>query len=230
MDIRVIPYRHIERSKRNQVIVKPLAAATAYRQMLYWYAAKTLAAFLDERAELDYQGLCALLGDGTATSGNTAAPHRVSEWVNMGGQIVPAFRVDALRREIGEGKYQSWDEIHRAYDLWYEAYPLDRARHAWAVLALLKNASGRTMDSAAHGAAFLKQEIAASAETSRWISDQIYQTRAKDYRDPFRKATFRNAAEMEQVLGKAEESPFIVLAREETRRYEELAARVIARL
>jgi hypothetical protein len=86
------------------------------------------------------------------------------------------------------------------------------------------------MNSDAQGAAFLKQELAASAETSRWISDQIYQTREKDYHDTFRKATFRNTAEMEQVLGKAEQSPFICLAREETKRYEELIARVMARL
>jgi hypothetical protein len=78
--------------------------------------------------------------------------------------------------------------------------------------------------------AVLKQELAASVETRRWISDQIYQTRVKDYHDPFRKATFRNTAEMEQVLGKADESSFIRLAREESRRYEELIARVIARL
>jgi hypothetical protein len=219
-DMPIIPCRHLERSKRHQVIVKPLAALAAYRQMLHWYAAKTLSAFLDERAELDYQGLCALLGGG----------ERVSEWVNMGGQIVPAFRVDALRQEIGAGKRQTWDDIHHVYDLWHEAYPLDRARHAWATLALLKDALGDTTDGSAHGAAFLKQELAASAETSRWISGQIFKTREKDYHDTFRKATFRNTAEMEQVLGKAEESPFIVLAREETRRYEELIARVMARL
>ena len=220
-DMPIIPCRHLERSKRHQVIVKPLAAVAAYRQMLRWYAAKTLAAFLDGRPELDYSGLRSLLG-GDGGSG------RVSEWVNMGGQIAPAFRADALRQEIGEGKYHNWDEIHRVYDLWHEAYPLDKARHAWAVLALLKDAA--CGDGAAQGAAFLKQELAASAETSRWISAQIFKTREKDYRDTFRKATFRNTAEMEQVLGKAEESPFIRLAREETKRYEELIARVMARL
>ena len=235
LDIRVIPCRHMERSKRSHVLVKPLAAVAAYRQMLRWYAAKTLAAFFDERPELHYNGLCGLLGG----NGDTVWADRVSEWVNMGGQIVPAFRVDALRQEIGAGKIQSWDEIHHVYDLWHEAYPLDRARHAWATLALLKGASSGgsahgaahgTADSAAQGAAFLKQEIAASVETSRLISEQILKTREKDYRDPFRKATFRGVDEMEQVLGKAEESPFIILAREETRRHEALVARVMERL
>jgi len=214
---RVIPCRHVERSKRNHVIIKPLAAIAAYRQMLRWYAAKTIAVFLDTQPELDYRGLRTLLGDGP----------RVKDWVNVGGQIAPAFRVDQLRLEIGGGKYRNWDEIHHVYDLWHEAYPLDKARHAWAALALL---GGNAASSFADSPAFLKQEIAASIETRRRISGQIYQSRAKDYHDTFRKATFRNAAEMEQVLGKPEANAFARLAAEEGRRYEELAARVMLRL
>jgi hypothetical protein len=224
-DMRIIPCRHIERSKRHQVIIKPLVAIAAYRQMLHWYAAKTTAAFLDGRPDLDYSGLCALLG--TSPGSSATPPQRVSDWVNIGGQITPAFRVDALRQEIGEGKRRSWDEIHQVYDRWHEAYPLDRARHAWAVLALLE---GGASGGAVNSAGFLKHELAASVETRRWISEQIFHTRAKDYHNSFRKATFRNAAEMEQVLGKADQSPFICLAHEESRRYEELITRVMARL
>ncbi len=135
--------------------------------------------------------------------------------------------MDQLRQEIGAGKYHDWDEIHRVYDLWHEAYPLDKARHAWAVLGLLR---GSAAGSFADSAAFLKQEIAASIETRRWISGQIYRSRAKDYHDSFRKATFRNTAEMEQVLGKPEENAFVRLSAEEGRYYEELAARVMLRL
>jgi hypothetical protein len=216
-DMRIIPCRHMERSKRNQVIIKPFEAVAAYRQMLHWYAAKTIAAFLDTRPELDYRGLSRLLAF------NDAPPRA---WVNIGGQISPGFRVDQLRQEIGEGKYKNWDEIHRAYDVWHEAYPLDKARHAWSVLTLLGMPSQEDGD----GASFLKQKLVASVETRRWISGQIYQTRLKDYRDPFRKATFRNTAEMEQVLGKPDENPFILLAREEDQHYEEMVARVIARI
>ena len=217
---RIIPCRHIERSKRNQVILKPLEAIAAYRQMLRWYAAKTIAAFYDENPALDFTGLCAALG------GEKAALPRVKDWVNIGGQIAPAFRVDALRQEIGEGKYQTWEEIHRTYDQWHEAYPLDKARHAWAVLAYLDGGSSGILGSPSN----LKQELAASIETSRGISSQIYKTREKDYRDTFRKSTFRNIQEMDQVLGKPDESPFICLAREESLQYEKLIARVMNRL
>jgi hypothetical protein len=211
-DMRLIPCRNMEKGKRHQMIIKPLEAVAAYRQMLHWYAAKTIAAFFDARPDLDYRRLCNLLAE-------NGAPSR--SWVNIGGQIAPSFRVDQLRQEIGAGKYCNWDEIHQVYKLWHDEYPLDKARHAWAVLTLL---------GVGDGTSFLKQELAASIETRRWISDQIYQNRLKDYRDPFRKATFRNNAEMEQVLGKLNENPFIRLSREEDRRYEELIAKVMSRL
>jgi len=216
-EVHLIHCRYVERSKRDHVVIKPLAAIAAYRQMLRWYAAKTIAVFSDTRPELDYHGLRALLDGG----------QRVKDWVNIGGQIAPAFRVDQLRQEIGGGKYHNWDEIHRVYNLWHEAYPLDKARHAWAVFELV---GSNAVDGADASAALLKQEIAASIETRRRINAQIYQSRAKDYHDPFRKATFRNTAEMEQVLGKPEENAFVRLSAEEGRRYEELAARVMLRL
>ncbi|MCL2762867.1 MAG: DUF4954 family protein [Treponema sp.] len=212
-DMPKISCRCFEQSKRKQMILKPLEAIAAYRQMLRWYAVKTIAVFMDSMPELDYNGLCAALG---------ADSPRICEWINVGGQIVPAFRVDALRQDIGNGKYHNWDEIHRVYDLWREAYPLDRARHAWAVLALLQ--------SGVPDAAMFKQELAAAIEIRRWISSQIDATRTKDFNDSFRKATFRNQAEMEQVLGKSTESPFVRLSHEEDQRFEELIARVMVRL
>ncbi|MDR0444305.1 MAG: DUF4954 family protein [Treponema sp.] len=213
MDIRIIPCRGLESGKRNEVIIKPLKAVAAYRQMLRYYAVKTIAAFFDSRSDLDFQGLSDML----------SAPERISEWVNAGGQIVPAFRVDELRREIGEGKYKNWNEIHRVYDLWNEAYPLDKSRHAWAVLALLRN--NETVD-----AVSFKKELGAVLETRHWIDSQIHETRAKDFRSSFKKATFRNQAEMEQVLGKAGDSAFIHIARRESGIFKEMIERVSARL
>jgi hypothetical protein len=100
---------------------------------------------------------------------------------------------------------------------------MDKARHAWAVLALLNGGP-------VSGAELLKQELTSAIDIRRWISGQIYQTRAKDYRDPFRKATFRNDAEMEQVLGKPEDNSFVRLAPEESKRFEEMVMRVTAQL
>jgi len=215
--IRVIICRHLEHSKRGQVIIKPLEGIAAYRQMLRYYAVKTLAQFFYSRLDLDYAGFCDLLG-------SPAPQERVREWVNVGGQIVPAFRVDGLRGEIGEGRYKNWDEIHRVYDLWDEAYTMDKCRHAWAALALLQ---GTDM---APDAAVFKRELVLCMEIRRWIERQIYESRAKDYRNPFKKATYRNQEEMEQVLGKPGDNSFIRLVRRESGVFEEMIERLIERL
>ena len=212
--VRLILCRNLEHSKRGQVIIKPLEAIASYRQMLHYYAAKTIAAFFDSQPELDYRSLCDLMG---------AQRERIREWVNIGGQVVPAFRVDELRKDIGEGKYKNWDEIHRVYDLWDEAYLLDKCRHAWAVLMLLRG------DEAPDAVTF-KRELAAALETRKWINEQIYESRAKDYRNPFKKATFRNQTEMEQVLGKPGDNAFIRLVLKQGAAFKEMIERVSGRI
>ena len=172
---------------------------------------KTIAVFFDSRSDLDFNGLLSLLGREKRES-------RVKNWVNMGGQIVPAFRVDALRREIADGKYKNWDEIHAVYDQWHEQYPLDRACHAFALLSL---PAGSGMAQA------LVNEFRAAIETSRLINSQILETRAKDFKNTFKMATFRNAAEMEKVLGKPENDSFVKFSNEKSRCFEEMIARVI---
>jgi len=214
--VNVIPCRNLEHGKRAQVVKHPLRAIAAYRQMLRWYAVKTIAVFFDNHPDKDYSGLCSLLSGGLR--------QRVTDWVNMGGQIVPAFRVDQLRADIGSGKYLSWDEIHRVYASWHDCYPLDKVCHAWDVLRLLDG------EKKLEDPAYFKREFAAAVETRRWISGQIYKSREKDHSNPFRKATFRNDAEMERVLGRPADDAFVRLSLKEGENFEELADRVMARL
>jgi len=218
-NIRKISCCQFENSKRGQVIMKPFEAIDAYRQMLHYYSVKTIAAFLDDRPELDYSGLGKILGD----SKEGSLP-RVNDWVNAGGQIVPAFRVDELRREIGEGKYKNWDEIHHVYDLWNEEYTFDKCRHALAVLAYLYE-SNKAVD-----VSVFKKELNAVIEIRNWIEKQIYESRAKDYKNTFKAATYRNKEEMETVLGKPEDNSFIRLVQKETEVFKEMIERVSARL
>ncbi|MCL2266040.1 MAG: DUF4954 family protein [Treponema sp.] len=215
--VRKIFCRHFENSKREQIIMKPFDGIAAYRQMLRYYAVKTIAVYFDSRSDLDYSGLCKLLG---AETKNSLQKERIKDWVNIGGQIVPAFRVDKLRKEIGEGKYKNWDEIHHVYDTWDESYQLDKCRHAWAVLAYLHDSDDPL------SIEDFKNELNAFMEIRVWIEKQIYQSREKDYHNKFKKATFRNQAEMEQVLGKPEENPFIRIVQKETEGVRHLVEKV----
>jgi NDP-sugar pyrophosphorylase family protein len=215
-DIPELPVRGLERSRRETVVLKPRQALAAYRRMLHFYAVKTLVQFLAPRQELAFAELPGLLG-------NAGPEERVRDWVNCGGQIVPAFRLDALRQDIREGRVDSWGAIHAAYEAWFAEYPLDRARHAWAVLPLAGAAGARDDRTAFLG------ELDAALETRRWITGQVYATRAKDFDDQFRLITYRNQEEMDAVLGPLKDSPFIKQAQEDETRFAESVHNLRAR-
>ena len=62
-------------------------------------------------------------------------------------------------------------------------------------------------------------------EIQRYVADQTFLTRKKDYENPFRRMVYRSAEEMEAVLGSAEGNSFVKQVRRET---DEAAARVAA--
>jgi NDP-sugar pyrophosphorylase family protein len=209
--------RRLERNSRETVILKPQKALGAYRRMLRFYAVKNLALFLASREDLKFGDLPALLGTG-------GPEERVRDWVNCGGQIVPAFRVDELRKNIREGNVNTWEAIHEVYETWYAVYPLDKARHAWACLQFIRK------DAAPVDKETFREDLRNALETRRWITRQVYITRAKDFNNPFRKITYRNLEEMKNVAGCPEDNPFIKLARQAEEDFAETLSNLTARL
>jgi hypothetical protein len=67
----------------------------------------------------------------------------------------------------------------------------------------------------------LKNELDRTLEIRRCIADQVFLSRAKDFHDPFRNITYRNKAEMEQVVGRAEDNFFVKVVREDLGRFEQ---------
>jgi hypothetical protein len=226
---REIPAPGLERNDRGSVVLKPREALAAYREMLRYYAVKTLIAFFDSEKDLDFQGMADLLGAMRPSVFTSAfsSGRRVTGWENMGGQIVPAFRVDRLRKNIRERKITSWEEIHAAYDGWHECYALDRARHAWAVLSLLTG--GKNGEQTVSRAAFIKETVAA-VEIKKRMTRQVYETRAKDFTDPYRLITYRNRAEMNMVAGRPDQNAFVEYARRDCLQFEKTAENTVKRL
>jgi len=242
-----IPVTGMERHNRSAVLLKPRQSWAAYREMLLYYALKTLAAYFAENPGLCWNAFTAEMEAGNSHGGATDSAC-ISEWVNLGGQLAPAFRVDELREQIQGGEITSWDAIHAAYDEMAAAYPLDKARHAWEVYRYLKikpaTSSANTpsaTDTASEDATdrnehplknpeWFKKELDTLADLRGFIADQVYHSRAKDFSDSFRAITYRNQAEMEQVAGTAADNSFVKLIREqaklEAERLEELKKRI----
>jgi hypothetical protein len=224
-----LPAPGLERHNRGSVVLKPRRAAAAYREMLRYYAIKTLIDYAEARPELGFRDLAAAMGPDKEWDAACSAAGRVEAWVNLGGQIVPAFRLDALRRDIREGRISSWEAIHRRYDEMIARYPQDKARHAWSVLGLV-NAAAPPEESPLRNSGRFREELRRALDTRRWIVEEVYRSRAKDFHDPFRGITYRNQEEMDQVAGKAEDNFFVQFVRENLKEFEASLAALIERM
>ncbi len=198
----------LEKSNRKVVILKPQKAYRAYGDMLYYYAVKNLIDYLLSHPQADFADMCRDLKG-----------KRVSSWVNFGGQLMPEFEADRLRADIGNGLLADWDAVHRRYDELWAAYPFEKQRHAFAVLCELLHNDLPTREQW-HGALDRAEEI------QQYICDQVYLSRKKDYDNPFRRATFRNEAEMTAALGKIEDNDFIKQVRAETEAFRQTVEQI----
>lgn len=188
----------MENSHRSQVILKTYEGYHAYAQMLHYYAVKNLVEFMEANPQADLVSMQ-----------ETLSGIRQKEWVNLGGQIMLRRDLDQLRSDIRSGKLDSWREIHRKYDRLWQKYPLDKQKHAHAVLCMLYETDNLPSDK-------WHDALDKAAVIQEYISDQVYGSRRKDYDNPFRFITFRNGEEMKAAIGTVDENSFIIQVRQET--------------
>jgi hypothetical protein len=204
--------RILEKSRRKVRILHPCRAYRAYREMLCYYGVKTLAEYLSARDSGGFLRFRDFHGE-----------EQPLEWVNLGGQLAPAAKAAALMEAVRQGKFRCWEEIHGEYEKLYQEYPLDRALNALQVLRFLIDGSGGTGGTYTLSGEEWNRLVDKAVAIRRYINEQVYVTKLKDYTDPFRSITYRNKAEQEAVLGRIEDNPFIQTCREETRRFIALA-------
>lgn len=188
----------MEKSHRPVQVLKSVEGYHAYEDMLLFYAVKNVVDYLDTHPEEHPGTLFTSLGGA-----------RETEWVNIGGQLMRQQEADALRAGIGRGELESWDAIHEHYHQLWKEYPLHKQKHAYAVLVHLL---GKSELSADEWNRVLERAIA----IQEYIRDQVYESRRKDFDNPFRLKTYRNAAEMRAAIGSIEDNSFVQQVREET--------------
>jgi NDP-sugar pyrophosphorylase family protein len=206
--------RVLERSPQPVKIIKMSRGYAAYREMLVYYAVKTLLEYFASGNSAETMGVEFL-------NFQTAHPDAVSfDWVNLGGQLIPDSKAAALRTAIREGELASWDAIHAEYEKFRREYPLDRALNALQVLRLLTGAGGTDT---IIGTEQWNDFVAQSVKTRAYIEELVYKTKHNDYTDRFRAVTYRNDAERDAVLGRLEDNQFVRIAREDSERFYKLA-------
>ena len=126
--------------------------------------------------------------------------------------FVPASALARLKSDIKSGVVQSWDEVHAYYRDASENYENQRLRQAIA--------SYEEVFGDGHWVRSLVTILEESVETLQWITNGIYESRAKDYHNGFRAMTYDSEDEMKSVVGKLEDNDFIRESREEYERFE----------
>jgi hypothetical protein len=187
----------MENSRRPVHILKVYDAYHAYGDMLIHYAMGNV---------LDYFDNCAPQREEFTNLTSDYQPHDV--WINLGGQLVKETDLDTLRRDICNGTLYSWDDIHHRYDELWTRYATDKLCHALQALCHTLGTDTMTSD-------LWLQALAHEERIQRRISEQVYLSRKKDYDNPFRTTTCRNAEETLAVYGTSEENSFVSQVREE---------------
>ena len=127
-----------------------------------------------------------------------------NEWKNIGGQLIPVADVEKLKSKIKNQKIASWNEVHDYYRQAGEDYDKNKLVHAFTSLLEIENITSKQFTPE-----YFKKVLQRAVDTKTWMSKRIYESRAKDYSNPFRKMIYENKDEMDAVMGKIEDNHFI---------------------
>jgi hypothetical protein len=203
------PPRTIERSPHPIRIIKAAQGYASYRDMLTYYAVKTLLEYFEQNG-----------GPAPESFERFQDAHKTAVsfvWYNMGGQLTPEAKLEKLKTDVKNGSLASWDDVHKRYDELWAEYPLDKALNALQVLRFLE--TGDKQNCAEINAGRWQFYLERAARLRSYIEEQVYKTKLKDYTDPFRMVTYRNETERDAVLGKLENNSFVLSAREDSKAF-----------
>ncbi len=183
-----------ENSSRKTVIIKVRKAYALFKQLIKYYGVTNLLFLIKEQKITSIEMLKEVL------------PQKFSRntWLNVGGQLIPTADVELIKKKVRDEKIKSWTNLHNTYSEYGLKYPQQKMMHA---LASLTEITGITIKKITTGelSVLLNETLA----TKEWIAKSIYESRAKDYNNPYRQMLYDTKEEMTSVVGSLEENSFI---------------------
>jgi hypothetical protein len=183
-----------ENSHRKVVLVKVLQAYTIFKELIVYYGVNQLLQYVWKNKIGSWEKLY------------EALPFRArrNQWMNVGGQLIPEPAISTLKKDIYSSKIKSWDEVHEFYFTSSRLYHEQKFQHAFASLLEICQLKPVEFDKK-----IFKQLIQQALATREWMVKGIYESRAKDYHNPFRRMLYDNRKQMEAVTGRLDENNFI---------------------
>lgn len=183
-----------ENTRRKTELLKVPQSLVLFKELVQYYGTTEILKHIQSKKITDFNSLKKSL----------SAKVQRSEWLNIGGQLIQKSEIDILKKNIKSGKLISWDEMHDFYREQGLAYANDRLNHSYTALLEILNITPKQFTPE-----LLKKLLQNAVKTKEWISKGIYDSRSKDYDNPFRKMVYETNEEMNKVLGKLEDNSFI---------------------
>lgn len=205
-------YEGLENSSRRNIFIKIAEGYQVFGEMIHYYGIKNLLPVIQRLAEEeDFSSIQQIFRKA-----------RLEKWENVGGQLVPLRYREQLIQDIHSGKMNSWQALHQRYQEWGKQYEQEKQHHAAAALLALHACTAEDLH-----LDLLIQWLKKFVHIQQWIDEQIYLSRKKDYENPFRKMVYDHEKQMEKVLGKLEDNPFIIWSRQVSQAYQQQAAQIL---
>jgi len=183
-----------ENTDRKVHLIKVHQAYNIFKELIAWYAATQL-------TEHIHAGNITTLDD---LQSSLPATTTLTPWINAGGQLIRESELQRLIQQIKTGKVKEWKQVHQFYTTQGVNYPKDKLQHALAALRQVHGINIRRV-----GKTALRDLLQKGISTKEWMTRGIYESRAKDYSNPFRKMVYDSMEEMNVVVGSLQDNSFI---------------------
>ena len=183
-----------ENSSRKTSVIKVPQSIAIFKELVQYYGVMELLGHIQQNKLTGFDELKKTI----------SAKIQRSEWLNIGGQLIQQSAVEKLQHDIVNNKVKSWSEVHEFYSVQSDNYFSDKLNHAYTSLLEILNITPRQFT-----AGLFKQLLQEALATREWMCKGIYDSRAKDYSNPFRKMVYDTNEEMNKVVGRMEDNTFI---------------------
>jgi hypothetical protein len=200
-----------ENSNRCVLLIKVKEAYAIYKRLVLFYGMTGLMKFIESSGITTVEGLQA----------NLPRQAERNEWINTGGQLIPAASIQQLLVSVKDGSIPGWEEVHGFYLDEGKEYAEKKWQHAYASLLEITGMEPKDLPIQ------LKRLLTETLETKKWMVDHIYESRRKDYDSEYRKMVYNNDREMEEVIGKLDDNVFIKQQQTELEAMETLVKKII---
>jgi hypothetical protein len=183
-----------ENSNRTTQIIKVKEGLSIYRELIQYYAVMQLLELIKTKKIGSFEELKKTL----------SAKLSREQWMNIGSQLIRKSAIDQFKVNVKKGIINSWDDVHAFYISEGNRYAQDKLQHAYNSLLEILQITSRQFT-----ASLFTKLLNETFKTKEWLSKGIYQSRAKDYSNPFRKMVYESVEEMNKVIGTLDDNSFI---------------------